>query len=55
MPIVFAPPNSVTIALYIRYYNTERIHTKIRMSSTAYAAMLMPTKRLDKVSGGSRG
>jgi len=43
------------IALYIRYYNTERIHTKLRMSPAAYAASLMHPKRLDKVSGGSRG
>ena len=43
------------IALYIRYYNTERIHTKLRMSPAAYAASLMPTKSLDKVSGGGRG
>lgn len=47
------------IALYIRYYNTERIHTKLRMSPAAYAASLMAAtplrKRKDGVSGKSRG
>lgn len=43
------------IALYIRYYNTERIHTTLRMSPAAYAASLMRPKGLDKVSGKGRG
>lgn len=43
------------IALYIRYYNTERIHTTLRMSPAAYAASLMRPKSLDTVSGKSRG
>ena len=43
------------IALYIRYYNTERIHTKLRMSPVAYATSLLHPKGLDKVSGKSRG
>lgn len=43
------------IALYIRYYNTERIHTKLRMSPAAYAAGLTRRNDSDKVSGKSRG
>ena len=31
-----------TIAMYIHYYNTKRIHTALKMSPAAYAASLMP-------------
>ena len=30
------------IAMHIHYYNTERIHTALKMSPAAYAASLMP-------------
>jgi putative transposase len=41
------------IALTTHYYNTERIHTSLKMSPAAYAATLIPAKKrhesLDKV------
>ena len=40
------------IALTVHYYNTDRIHTALKMSPAAYAASLMPaTLERDKVSG----
>jgi putative transposase len=40
------------IALTVHYYNTERIHTSLKMSPAAYAASLMPaTLERDRVSG----
>ena len=30
------------IAMYVYYYNYERIHTALKMSPAAYAASLMP-------------
>ncbi len=38
------------VAMHIHYYNTERIHTALKMSPAAYAASLMQPKSLDTVS-----
>ncbi len=40
------------IALTVHYYNTERIHTALKMSPAAYASSLIPAPlERDKVSG----
>jgi transposase InsO family protein len=43
------------IAMYIRYYNHDRIHTALGTSPAAYAARLKQRRVLDKVSGESIG
>jgi transposase InsO family protein len=43
------------IALRIYYYNTQRIHTALKMSPAAYAAALKRSGRIDRVLQKARG